>query len=154
VGRSEKAFHKNCVALGLAGGFVEPLEATAIYMVEMGIRWLLSYFPDREFDPALAKRCNTITDTIYDEVRDFIIIHYYLNNRTDTPYWIAAREDIEVPDRLVENLEVWKYALPQKNDFPTEHLFTFWNYLMTLFGKGYYPIDHEFPNAQGIQVED
>ena len=154
VGRTRNAFVKNCLALGLSSGFIEPLESTAIYMIEMGIRWLFNYFPDTDFDPKLIGRYNSISNDLYDEVRDFIVLHYYLNNRTDSDYWIAAREEMEIPDRLLENLDVWKYSIPTVNDLPSQHLFTFWNYIVVLFSKGFYPKDHVFPTAQGIDEAD
>ena len=77
--------------MGLSGGFIEPLESTAIYMIEMAVRWLIAYFPDRECDPVLARRYNLLMNGFYDEVRDFICLHFRLNNRTDSPYWVAAR---------------------------------------------------------------
>ncbi len=154
VGRTKRAFVKNCLALGLSSGFIEPLESTAIYMIEMGIRWLFNYFPDTNFDPALTNRYNKVSTQLYDEVRDFIVLHYTLSNRTDSDYWNAAREDMPVPDRLAENLEIWKSALPIQYDLESEQLFTFWNYKVILFGKGFYAPDHVFPSAGGLRKED
>lgn len=154
VGRTRNAFVKNCVAIGLSSGFIEPLESTAIYMIEMGIRWLFHYFPDTDFNPALAKRYNDVSSELYDEVRDFIVLHYALNNRTDSDYWIEAREKMPVPDSLTENLEVWKHALPFDYDLKSQKLFTYWNYMVVLFGKGFYPRNHQFASAGGLMRKD
>jgi len=154
VGRTRRSFVKNCLAIGLSGGFIEPLESTAIHMIEMASRYLFAYFPDMDFNETLLESYNRATELLYDEVRDFIVLHYCLNNRTDDPYWIEAREDMDIPDRLAANLEVWKYALPSEYDFVTDRFFTDWNYSVILFGKRYYPTDHVFPSAAGIDQND
>jgi len=142
VGRSRNAWVKNCVAVGLAGGFIEPLESTAIYMIDMGVRWLLSYFPDSDFADPPRKRYNKLMDALYDEVRDFICLHYRLGNRTDSPYWIDARQELQVPDRLAENLELWRYNLPQHYDLPFTTLFTRGTYNAVLLGKRVYEMGY------------
>ena len=154
IGKLRRSWVKNCIAIGLSGGFIEPLESTAIYMIDMGIRWLYSYFPDRDFDPALSRRYNALVDSLYSEVRDFIVLHFCLNNRSDSPYWIAAREDMRVPDSLAENLEVWRHTLPNRADLSTTHLFNAMNYAIALFGKGFYGPGVDFPKAQGILQQD
>ncbi|MGD1870015.1 MAG: tryptophan halogenase family protein [Neomegalonema sp.] len=138
VGRTRRSWVKNCVAVGLSGGFVEPLESTAIYMIEMSIRWLSTYLPDRDYPQPLADRFNKNMRDLYEEVRDFIAIHYHLSNRDDTPYWVAARGAERVPERLRENLEGWRYALPEATDLNSAHLFDHHTYAAVLFGKGFY----------------
>ncbi len=138
IGRSRHAWVKNCVALGLSGGFIEPLESTAIHMIDMGVRWLTTYFPDSDFAPPLRDHFNRLTDRMYDEVRDFIILHYALGNRTDSQYWIDAREELEVPDRLAELIETWRYALPGPLDLPSSILFDHITYQAVLLGKRVY----------------
>lgn len=154
LGKLRRSWVKNCIAIGLSGGFIEPLESTAIYMIDMGIRWLYSYFPDRGFDPALSRRYNALVDSLYSEVRDFIVLHYHLNNRSDSPYWVTAREEMRVPDSLAENLAVWRHTLPNRADLATTHLFDAMNYSIGLFGKRFYGPEVDFPKAQGIQRED
>ena len=154
VGRTRRPFVKNCLAVGLSSGFIEPLESTAIHMIEMASRYLLTYFPDMNFDETLLASYNRAAEQLYDEVRDFIVLHYCLNNRNDSEYWRAAREDMVVPDRLAENLEIWKYTLPSEYDFITDKFFSKWNYQVILFGKGYYPKDHVFPIAETLNEDD
>lgn len=137
VGRSRRSWVKNCLAIGLSGGFIEPLESTAIYMIEMGIRWFLTYLPDKSNDPALAHKFNGLMETLYSEVRDFIVLHYCLGNRTE-PYWQAARSEIEVPETLRQNLALWRHAIPSVNDPPSSFLFNNWSYIFVLYGKGYF----------------
>ncbi len=142
VGRNRNAWVRNCVAIGLSGGFIEPLESTAIYMIDMGIRWLLNYFPDSDFPDPLRTRYNRLIDNLYNEVRDFICLHYRLGNRTDTRYWIDAREALEVPDRLAENIELWRYNLPAPYDLPFATLFDYRVYAAVLLGKQVYRTDY------------
>ncbi len=138
VGRNRNAWVKNCVAIGLSGGFIEPLESTAIYMIDMGVRWLISYFPDSDMADPLRRRYNHLVDQLYNEVRDFICVHYALGNRTDSQYWIDAREELEVPDGLAENLELWRYNLPEHYDLPFSTLFAANTYVAVLLGKRVY----------------
>ncbi len=76
VGRNRNAWVKNCISIGLSGGFIEPLESTAIHMIDTGIRWLINYFPDSDYPDPLRKRYNKLVDQLYNEVRDFICLHY------------------------------------------------------------------------------
>ena len=138
VGRTRRPWVKNCVAIGLSGGFIEPLESTAIYMIEMSVRWLLAYFPDRDFAAPPRARYNEIATQLYDEVRDFICLHYRLGNRSDSPYWIDAREALDVPDSLAANLELWQHALPTRHDLASASLFSHRVYHAVLLGKKVY----------------
>lgn len=138
VGRNRNAWVKNCVAIGLSGGFIEPLESTAIHMIDIGVRWLMTYFPDQDYAAPLRQRYNKLTGNLYDEVRDFICLHYALGNRTDSQYWIDAREALEVPDSLAENLELWQYKLPQPYDLEFDSLFTYGTYQAVMLGKRVY----------------
>lgn len=138
IGRSREAWIKNCIAVGLSGGFIEPLESTAIHMVDMSIRHLMRLFPDTSFPDPLRRRYNLRMERLYDEVRDFICLHYALGNRTDSQYWIDAREALEVPDSLAENLELWQHTLPSYHDMPTATLFSHQTYKAVLMGKRVY----------------
>jgi tryptophan halogenase len=105
-GRREKAWAKNCVALGLAAGFLEPLESTSIALIETGIERLRQLFPDKRFDTAVTDEFNEQSAEEMERVRDFIILHYKLNGR-DGPFWQACR-DMEVPDTLACKLALWR----------------------------------------------
>ena len=150
IGKTRRSWVKNCIALGLASGFVEPLEGTAIYMTDMSLRWLYTYFPDAEFNPSLSGRYNDTVNGFYDEVIDFIALHFRLNNR-DEPYWRTAREEIPIPDSLAENLELWRWSLPAQWDLKSTVFFNETNYQAALFGKGYY--NSASPTRPGLRED-
>jgi len=138
TGRVRKAWVKNCVALGLAGGFIEPLEATAIFMTDLGVRWLQHYLPTQDFEPELAAAYNRQVSRVYEEVRDFIQAHYHLNNRQDSEYWKTAREGMKLSDRLQENLKLWRHTTPESLDLDSAYLFSSPVYTLLLIAKGFY----------------
>lgn len=138
TGRVRNAWVKNCIALGLASGFIEPLEATAIFMSDLGARWLHHYMPTTDFEPELATAYNRQIRRLYEEVRDLVQLHYHLNNRQDSAYWKAAREDMKLSDRLQENLKVWKHATPESLDLESSFLFSSPVYTLVLIAKGFY----------------
>ncbi len=135
VGRSRRTWVGNCVAIGLSSGFIEPLESTAIFLIQRSLAYLGAYFPDRTFDPRLARRYNSLIENAYSEIRDFVVMHYCVSNRSDSAFWEAARGDIEIPDSLRENLELWRHVLPGDDDIEHGHLFNYLSYIHVLFGK-------------------
>ena len=154
VGRTRNAWVKNCVAIGLSGGFIEPLESTAIHMIDTGIRWLVTYMPDSDFAPPLRDRYNKLVGKLYDEVLDFICLHYALSNRTDSQYWIDARKELKVPDPLAENLELWKHRLPAHYDLDFTSLFSAGTYQAVLMGKQVYDTGWGAENPSGAILLD
>lgn len=153
VGRSRRSWVGNCVAVGLSSGFIEPLESTAIFIVEQALQRLVEHMPVRGIDPKARDRFNAEMAEIYDEVLDFVVMHYCTAKRADTPYWRAAQADLEVPDGLREKLARWQHVLPAEEDFGTTHLFGFWSYLIVLFAKGYFD-DVSFPNNPAVLPQD
>lgn len=107
TGHRDKLWIKNCVAIGLAGGFIEPLESTAIWLVQSGLSRFMSMFPDRHFNQADIDRYNRVMTTDYAEIRDFIILHYHATERDDSPFWNYCRT-MEVPERLAEKMRVFR----------------------------------------------
>lgn len=109
VGRRENSWRGNCIAVGLASGFVEPLESTGIFLIQRSIALLLSYFPDNGYDPRLVRRYNERMAATYDEIRDFILAHYVLSQRADSPFWNDYR-NIALPDSLRHLLEMYDHT--------------------------------------------
>ena len=107
TGRRRSAWKGNVVAIGLASGFLEPLESTSINLIQTGIGRLLELFPDRDFDPALALEYNRRTTQEVERVRDFIIAHYHLAGRTEGALWQHCRETAP-PDTLAARLDLFR----------------------------------------------
>lgn len=154
IGRSERSWVKNCIAVGLAGGFIEPLESTSIHFTQMALRWLIDFFPDKEMSPAFAREYNKVLHDLYEEIRDFIVLHYATSNRSDTPFWIEARAEERMPASVSEHLDLWRHKLPgpMECDRPWS-LFESWNYINVLMGKDWYG-DAVLPGEGAVSVED
>jgi len=107
AGRRRKSWVKNCVAIGLSGGFLEPLESTSINMIENAIGWLVQFFPERDFRPSLANEFNRLVSQRYEFVRDFIILHYKITNRSDSEFWRYCA-NMPIPDTLQHQIELFR----------------------------------------------
>ena len=107
AGHRKKFWDGNCVSIGLSAGFLEPLESTSIHLIVTGLNRLLDYFPDRNFDPALQASYNRETLTEYEHIRDFLMLHYYPNQRVGEPFWDHVRQ-APLPDSLVQKMELFE----------------------------------------------
>ena len=105
IGRRSNFWLRNCVSIGLSAGFLEPLESTGIYLIQKGAELLLDHFPRSDFAPALAQAYNAKMARHYEEVRDFIVLHYLLSER-DEPFWRASRE-VLLPPSLNHSLALY-----------------------------------------------
>ena len=107
TGRRTAFWQGNCVALGLAAGFMEPLESTSITLIQTGVEKLLALLPDRRFDPALAQEYNRTTALEYERIRDFLVLHYAANGRHGEAMWDRCR-DTALPETLAHKLRLFK----------------------------------------------
>ena len=107
TGSRQKSWHKNCVALGLASGFIEPLESTSIHLVMTAIIRLIRLFPFAGNSEHLAYRFNDETRTEIETVRDFVILHYKQTQRTDSDFWNAYRT-MDIPQTLAHRIDIFK----------------------------------------------
>lgn len=139
TGRRNKAWNKNCVALGLASGFLEPLESTSIHLIQRGIAMLLKFFPDRSFEPADIDRYNRIFEFELGRVRDFLLLHY-TQTQLEGPFWDHCR-NIPLTDSLAEKIELFRsHGRILRED--TE-LFPAQSWLYVMIGQGIRPRRYE-----------
>jgi tryptophan halogenase len=140
IGRSRNSWVKNCVAIGLSSGFVEPLESTGIFFIQHGIEQLVADFPDKSFNEELVKSYNKAIGNCIDGIRDFLTLHYYASSRCDTPFWQAAMHELVIPETLKDYLPLWKMRLPNnRNINQNYHGFESYSYSVMLLGLGYRP---------------
>jgi tryptophan halogenase len=149
AGRRRTSWSKNCLALGLSSGFLEPLESTSIYLVQIALMHLLPLFPGRGRDPRLAAEFNRRMDIEYERIRDFLILHYHLNDRDDAEIWRYCRA-MEVPDSLKHKLELFRSS--GIIEAYKDGLFTPPSWLSVLIGQGLEPEQyHPMVDAQPLE---
>jgi tryptophan halogenase len=136
TGMRKKFWNKNCVAIGLSSGFLEPLESTSIHFVQSSIAKLITYFPDRYFRDADIEQYNRLTQFEFERSRDFIVLHYKATERQDTSFWKRCKE-MEVPSTLQDKLDLFRSAGRIHRE--REELFTEVSWLQVLVGQGVIP---------------
>jgi len=107
TGQRAKHWNRNCIALGLAAGFLEPLESTSIHLIQRGVIRLLQMFPYSGIVAADKEEFNRQMDTEFRSIRDFIIMHYHVTERTDSEFWRRCRE-MDIPDSLQHRLDLFR----------------------------------------------
>jgi tryptophan 7-halogenase len=150
TGHRKQYWIKNCVAIGLSTGFMEPLESTSIWMIQTGIAKLLTMFPDKSFAPVDVQRFNRVLKTETEEIRDFIVLHYKVTQRDDTPFWNYVRT-MDVPDRLKEKMDVFANAGRAFRE--NEELFNDTSWFAVMVGQGLIPRTYD-PVANLISEEE
>ena len=139
-GHRERFWERNCVAIGVAAGFLEPLESSAIVLIELSARIVAEQLPAcREVMDIVAKRFNETTLYRWGRIIDFLKLHYSLTKRRDTPFWRDNVEPAGIPDRLQELMELWRYQSPWMFDEfdRLEEIFPAASYQYVLYGMGY-----------------
>ncbi len=150
TGMRKNVWVKNCLSLGLASGFMEPLESTSIHLIQSAVSRLISLFPDRGFDAALIAEYNRQSRFEIERIRDFLILHYHANKRDDSDFWKACR-NMDVPDTLKAKMALFKSTGRIFREH--EELFTETGWLQVMLGQGlnpnaYHPIADMLPEAQ------
>jgi tryptophan halogenase len=140
TGRRKLAWNANVVSMGLSSGFIEPLESTSIHFVQSGIAKLIALFPDKRFNPVERDEYNRQMQDMFEDVRDFIILHYTMTKRDDSDFWRHCRA-IEIPDSLARRVEMWK----AKGRLFREgyEVFSTTSWVAVMLGQGLVPDDHE-----------
>ena len=136
AGLRDRFWAANCVAIGLASGFMEPLESTSIHFIQAGIARLLGLFPTRDFDEAERAHYNAQMRTGFEQVRDFLVLHYHLTRRDDAPFWNEVRS-MDIPDGLAAHLD--RFQRNGRHLAHPESLFTAHNWTAVMTGQGLYP---------------
>ena len=136
TGRRKKSWNKNCIAMGLASGFLEPLESTSIHMIMTAVTRLLQLFPHGEIKQSIVDEYNTQAESEYVRIRDFIILHYKATERDDSPFWRYCK-DMEIPNDLKHRMALFK-DFGRSNQVEGE-LFRLDSWTQVMLGQGIVP---------------
>ncbi|MEY2884290.1 MAG: hypothetical protein RL490_2014 [Pseudomonadota bacterium] len=138
TGHRARFWQGNVVAVGLSAGFIEPLEASAIVLIELSARAIADALPASPATMAIhARRFNTLFRTRWDRIIAFLKLHYVLSRRSE-PYWLAQRDPATIPERLAEDLALWREHPPSARDFPLQdEMFPAASQQFILYGMGY-----------------
>ena len=136
TGKRKKFWNKNCVAVGLSGGFMEPLESTSIHLIQSVIAKLITFFPSKCFSAVDIEEFNAQADFEFTRIRDFIILHYKQTDRDDSPFWRQCR-DMDIPDTLQHKIDV--YRSHGRIFRESNELFSEVGWLQVMHGQGVRP---------------
>ena len=149
TGRRKKQWNKNCISLGLASGFLEPLESTSIHLIQAGLRRLIQHFPHKGIKQAEVDEFNRQSQIEFEHIRDFIILHYKANQRSDSQFWIDCR-NMPIPDSLAHRIELFKSS--GKVCKEGDELFHEIAWQQVMIGQNVIPDDYH-PLAHNITTE-
>ncbi len=141
VGCRKEFWVGNCIAVGLAGGFIEPLESTGLHLINLGARLLGTHLMQPHPTQAVKDAYNKAMNGFYQDLKQFIVLHYCLSNRTDTEFWREAPAKAQLCEGLPEKLELWKHKICEYHDLAGGYATTFVdeNYRYILYGMQHYP---------------
>lgn len=149
TGRRRKQWHKNVIAIGLSSGFLEPLESTSIHLIQSAITRLVNLFPHQGVNSALVSAYNDQSKIEFEQIRDFLILHYHANQRTDSRFWHDMRT-MDIPDTLAHKIEIFSESgrlFRKQND-----LFLDSSWLQVMVGQGIIPKDYH-PIANSVSSD-
>ena len=136
TGQRKQYWNKNCIAIGLSSGFIEPLESTSIHFIQNGIMWLLLMFPDLSIEESTVREYNTKMRSEAEHIRDFIVLHYALNERHGDPFWDHCR-NMELPDSLKHRMELFERSARVFK--PQDDVFAENSWVQVMMGQGLKP---------------
>ena len=136
TGQRKQYWNKNCIALGLSSGFIEPLESTSIHFIQNGIMWLLLMFPDHVIEDSTVREYNTKMRSEAEHIRDFIVLHYTLNERYGDPFWDHCR-NMELPASLTHRMELFEQSARVFK--PQDDVFAENSWVQVMMGQGLHP---------------
>ncbi|MDO6612298.1 tryptophan 7-halogenase [Shewanella sp. 1_MG-2023] len=138
-GYREKFWHRNCVAIGLSAGFLEPLEASALLLVEISANMIAEQLPaNRQCMEIVSERFNQTFTYRWERIIDFLKLHYMLSQRQDSDFWRDNRKPESIPNSLKSLLSLWQYQPPSDNDFiHATEVFPAASYQYVLYGMGF-----------------
>ncbi|MFL6759444.1 tryptophan halogenase family protein [Sphingomonas sp.] len=145
TGRRKLAWNRNVISLGLSSGFVEPLESTSIHLIQAGIARLIALFPDKRFNPIERDEYNRRMQSLFEWVRDFIILHYKATARDDSEFWKRCAA-MEIPDSLAGRVEQFRN---KGRVFADAELFNTVSWVSVMLGQGIVPDDYD-PVVDGL----
>jgi tryptophan 7-halogenase len=152
AGRRAKAWNKNVIALGLAGGFIEPLESTSIHLITTGVARLLKLFPFGGVTQPVADHYNELSQYEIERIRDFVCMHYHYNQREDSPFWKECRE-MQIPESLRERVELFRQGAHAYSK--DGELFTVDSWISVLMGQDIEPETyHHFAKLDERSLRD
>lgn len=146
TGMRKKFWNKNCVAIGLSSGFLEPLESTSIHIIQTSITKLMIMFPNAGFDQADIDEYNNQAMFDFERIRDFIILHYHATERSDSPFWDYVRT-MDIPQELTRKMELFKTSgriFRNRTDLFNEPA-----WVQVMYGQGLSPSDYH-PMADAL----
>ena len=150
TGRRRRMWNRNCVALGLASGFLEPLESTSIYLVQSGIARLIQMFPDRHMSPVLQQRFNAEAAFEIERIRDFLILHYHATQRRDSEFWRYCGT-MSIPEPLEQVIRLFRDSGRFYRN--AEEMFALTSWVQVMVGQhivpsAYHPLVDQVPDAE------